>query len=154
MPFCLSFAPVLCTYALPWAETPLTLPDTAVASRPYSSLTQSYIISLTYAASLPACRRPYQPHNPLPCPLPSTSPLACSFAMICFQLFEGVPPFWNMDPIEAARGAALKNLRPQWGPTNRHDQVRAGAQGEGVPGYARNVAKRSVTLSCSTERPL
>lgn len=46
-----------------------------------------------------------------------------SFAMICFQLFEGVPPFWNMDPIEAARGAALKNLRPQWGPTNRHDQV-------------------------------
>ncbi|EFJ50688.1 hypothetical protein VOLCADRAFT_88470 [Volvox carteri f. nagariensis] len=46
-----------------------------------------------------------------------------SFAMICFQLFEGLPPYWNMDPIEAARAAALKGLRPQWGPTNRRDQV-------------------------------
>ncbi|KAG2500845.1 hypothetical protein HYH03_001606 [Edaphochlamys debaryana] len=46
-----------------------------------------------------------------------------SFAMICFQLFEGLPPYWNMDPIEAARAAALKGLRPTWGATNRHDQV-------------------------------
>ncbi|GFR46936.1 hypothetical protein Agub_g8584 [Astrephomene gubernaculifera] len=46
-----------------------------------------------------------------------------SFAMICFQLFEGMPPYWNMDPIEAARAAALKGLRPQWGVTNRRDQV-------------------------------
>ncbi|GIL70021.1 hypothetical protein Vretimale_3301 [Volvox reticuliferus] len=46
-----------------------------------------------------------------------------SFAMICFQLFEGLPPYWNMDPIEAARAAALKGLRPQWGPTNRREQV-------------------------------
>ncbi|PNW74839.1 hypothetical protein CHLRE_12g507750v5 [Chlamydomonas reinhardtii] len=46
-----------------------------------------------------------------------------SFAMICFQLFEGLPPYWNMDPIEAARAAALKGLRPTWGATNKHDQV-------------------------------
>lgn len=44
--------------------------------------------------------------------------------MICFQLFEGLPPYWNMDPIEAARAAALKGLRPTWGATNKHDQVR------------------------------
>ena len=35
--------------------------------------------------------------------------------MIAYQLFEGVPPFYTLDPVEAARAAALEHKRPQWG---------------------------------------
>ena len=42
-----------------------------------------------------------------------------SFSMIAFQLLEGYPPFWTMDPIQAARRAALEGLRPEWGKANR-----------------------------------
>ncbi|KAI8477395.1 MAG: protein kinase [Monoraphidium minutum] len=38
-----------------------------------------------------------------------------SFAMIAYQLFEGVPPFWLMDPIEAAKVACNFGQRPEWG---------------------------------------
>lgn len=31
------------------------------------------------------------------------------------QLFEGVPPFWLMDPIEAAKVACNFGQRPEWG---------------------------------------
>jgi hypothetical protein len=65
-----------------------------------------------------------QPAPPPACPLSRpTPPPQYSFAMICFQLFEGLPPFYNIDPIEAARGAALKGLRPTWGTVNRRNQV-------------------------------
>jgi serine/threonine protein kinase len=37
-----------------------------------------------------------------------------SFAMICFQLFEGVAPFQTLDPLQAARAAAMENKRPTW----------------------------------------
>jgi len=37
-----------------------------------------------------------------------------SYSMIMFQLFEFQPPFSGMDPIEAARQAALYDLRPQF----------------------------------------
>ncbi len=46
-----------------------------------------------------------------------------SWAMIAYQLAEGLPPFWNMDPIEAARAAALEHRRPAWGPTSRGGEV-------------------------------
>ena len=36
-----------------------------------------------------------------------------SFAMIMFQLFEHTPPFAGVDPVEAARAAALDNRRPK-----------------------------------------
>jgi serine/threonine protein kinase len=42
-----------------------------------------------------------------------------SFSMIAFQLLEGYPPFWTMDPIQAARRAALEGFRPEWGKANR-----------------------------------
>jgi serine/threonine protein kinase len=42
-----------------------------------------------------------------------------SFSMIAFQLLEGYPPFWTMDPIQAARRAAIEGLRPEWGAFNR-----------------------------------
>lgn len=29
-----------------------------------------------------------------------------AFSMICFQLFEGMPPFWMLDPVDAARKAS------------------------------------------------
>jgi hypothetical protein len=35
--------------------------------------------------------------------------------MIAYQLFEGVPPFYTLDPVEAARAAALEHKRPPWG---------------------------------------
>lgn len=35
-----------------------------------------------------------------------------SFAMIVFQLFETTQPFSGMDPVEAARSAAMLNSRP------------------------------------------
>mmetsp|Transcript_33425 Transcript_33425/g.73919 ORF Transcript_33425/g.73919 Transcript_33425/m.73919 type:complete len:522 (-) Transcript_33425:758-2323(-) len=35
-----------------------------------------------------------------------------SFAMIVFQLFECVPPFAGVDPVEAARSAAMMGSRP------------------------------------------
>lgn len=41
-----------------------------------------------------------------------------AFSMICFQLFEGLPPFWELDPVEAARLASYENFRPRWGKTN------------------------------------
>ncbi|KAI8473279.1 MAG: protein kinase [Monoraphidium minutum] len=41
-----------------------------------------------------------------------------SFAMIAYQLFEGVPPFAKSDPVEAARQASLEGVRPQWGESN------------------------------------
>jgi hypothetical protein len=36
-----------------------------------------------------------------------------SFAMIMFQLFEHTPPFAGVDPVEAAKLAALENKRPK-----------------------------------------
>lgn len=36
-----------------------------------------------------------------------------SFAMILFQLFEHMPPFAGVDPVEAAKAAALENRRPR-----------------------------------------
>jgi len=35
-----------------------------------------------------------------------------SFAMICYQLFEGEIPFAGIDPIQAAKDAALHGARP------------------------------------------
>lgn len=46
--------------------------------------------------------------------------------MICYQLFEGVPPFYNYDPIDAARAAAHEHKRPKWGKVNMNNQVGAG----------------------------
>lgn len=37
-----------------------------------------------------------------------------SYSMIMYQLFETQPPFAGMDPIEAARQAALYDMRPQF----------------------------------------
>lgn len=37
-----------------------------------------------------------------------------AFAMICYQLFQGVPPFHSLDPVQAARAAAQHNARPEW----------------------------------------
>ena len=46
-----------------------------------------------------------------------------SFAMICYQLFEGVPPFWTLDPVEAARAASMDGKRPTWGTLNKRGEV-------------------------------
>ena len=35
-----------------------------------------------------------------------------SFSMILYQLFEHTPPFAGVDPVEAARQAALYDKRP------------------------------------------
>lgn len=43
-----------------------------------------------------------------------------AFAMICYQLLEGLPPFYTLDAISAARAAAEDGLRPEWGATNRY----------------------------------
>eukprot|EP00877_Chromochloris_zofingiensis_P001047 jgi/Chrzof1/10943/Cz05g18050.t1 len=45
-----------------------------------------------------------------------------AFAMIAFQLFEGTPPFWALDPVTAARAAATEGTRPQWGAVNRYSK--------------------------------
>lgn len=45
-----------------------------------------------------------------------------SFSMIAFQLLEGYPPFWTMDPLQAARRASIEGLRPEWGFANRFGQ--------------------------------
>ncbi len=37
-----------------------------------------------------------------------------SFSMIIYQLFEHQAPFYGMDPVDAARAAALQELRPEW----------------------------------------
>lgn len=39
-----------------------------------------------------------------------------SFGMIAFQLFHGQVPFEGMPPLEAAKAAALRNLRPVLSP--------------------------------------
>ncbi|CAD7702248.1 unnamed protein product [Ostreobium quekettii] len=45
-----------------------------------------------------------------------------AFAMICYQLFEGLPPFWEYDPVMAARAAAVEKQRPLWGYVSQHGQ--------------------------------
>lgn len=45
-----------------------------------------------------------------------------SFAMICYHLFEGVPPFFTLGPVDAARAAALEGTRPHWGEYNAHSK--------------------------------
>ncbi|CAD7698960.1 unnamed protein product [Ostreobium quekettii] len=45
-----------------------------------------------------------------------------AFAMICYQLFAGVPPFWEYDPVTAARAAAIEKQRPVWGNVSQHGQ--------------------------------
>ncbi|KAF6260215.1 protein kinase [Scenedesmus sp. NREL 46B-D3] len=42
-----------------------------------------------------------------------------AFAMICYQLFQGLPPFYSLDPVQAARAAAQHNARPEWSALNR-----------------------------------
>lgn len=46
-----------------------------------------------------------------------------SFAMIIYQLFEGRPPFAEMDPVEAARLAAISGRRPQLFKLNENTDV-------------------------------
>lgn len=36
-----------------------------------------------------------------------------SYAMILYHLFEHTPPFVGVDPVEAAKAAALENRRPK-----------------------------------------
>ena len=43
-----------------------------------------------------------------------------SFAMIAYQLLEGVPPHWQLGALEAARAAAYEGLRPEWGTRHGH----------------------------------
>ena len=42
-----------------------------------------------------------------------------AFSMIAYELFEGVVPFQQLHPVEAARRAAMNHARPTWGSTNR-----------------------------------
>ena len=46
-----------------------------------------------------------------------------SYAMIVFQLFENAAPFAGMDPIQAARDAAMMGARPNFPPRNKLDAV-------------------------------
>ena len=46
-----------------------------------------------------------------------------SYAMIVFQLFENSAPFSGMDPIQAARDAAMMGARPNFPPRNKLDAV-------------------------------
>jgi serine/threonine protein kinase len=55
-----------------------------------------------------------------------------SFAMIVFQLFETCVPFAGIDPVEAARSAAMLGARPTFPPRNKMhpvQQVTAGVGG-------------------------
>lgn len=42
-----------------------------------------------------------------------------SFAMICYELFEGRKPFSEMNASAAARAASMFDRRPPWGKMNR-----------------------------------
>jgi serine/threonine protein kinase len=55
-----------------------------------------------------------------------------SWAMIAYQLLEGKPPFWMLDPVEAARTAAVDGRRPEWGPVNRRGDVVSGVRSDGL----------------------
>ncbi|GMH42437.1 hypothetical protein BSKO_10356 [Bryopsis sp. KO-2023] len=46
-----------------------------------------------------------------------------AFAMIFYFLLEGVPPYFSMDPLQAARSAALNKVRPQWRDANQAGEV-------------------------------
>ncbi len=46
-----------------------------------------------------------------------------SYAMIVFQLFEGNAPFQGMDPVDAARQAAMTGARPGFPPRNTMPQT-------------------------------
>ena len=46
-----------------------------------------------------------------------------SYAMIVFQLFECTVPFAGMDPVQAARDAAVLGSRPGFPPRNKLDNV-------------------------------
>ena len=80
-----------------------------------------------------------------------------SFSMIAYQLFEYCPPFAGMDPVEAARQAALHNKRPEFNKLNeKTPAMQVGCSvtwsdtegGEGTP-VAANAVER---LSCSANR--
>lgn len=57
-----------------------------------------------------------------------------SFAMIFYQLLQGVPPFHRMEPVAAARQAAKENKRPEWMPTSRN--------GEAIPEKAKKIVEK------------
>ena len=62
-----------------------------------------------------------------------------SFAMIAYQLAEGVAPFWLSDPIEAAKMAAVHGERPKWGEGHGCAGARApGGKGGGGGGRRRD----------------
>lgn len=44
----------------------------------------------------------------------NTSVDVYSFAMICFQLFEGCVPYEGVDAVQAAKNAAIHKERPQF----------------------------------------
>lgn len=46
-----------------------------------------------------------------------------SYAMIAFQLFECSAPFSGMDPVQAARDAAVLGSRPIFPSRNKLDSV-------------------------------
>jgi serine/threonine protein kinase len=47
-----------------------------------------------------------------------------SYSMIVYQLFETQPPFSGMDPIGAAKNAAMYDLRPQFVQLNANDSYK------------------------------
>jgi hypothetical protein len=57
----------------------------------------------------------------------------------CF-LPSGLPPFWQLDPVDAARAAALEGRRPEWTGANRHNEqvFSAGVGRWGPSGAARD----------------
>lgn len=87
-----------------------------------------------------------------------------SFSMIVYQLFEVQPPFAGMDPIDAARQAALYELRPQFiqlqGPDPIKKEVREIIEwcwrpnAEDRPSFAQIVAAFETVLTKLPRKPL
>jgi len=46
-----------------------------------------------------------------------------AFAMIMYYLFEGCPPFFDLDPITAAKSASIDNHRPPFMQPNAHGRA-------------------------------
>lgn len=57
-----------------------------------------------------------------------------SFALIAYQLFEGVQPFQGMEALQAVRAAALEHKRPEWGAWRKQPKVTWGKRRMGREG--------------------
>ena len=112
-----------CVFTVPQLALLPTCPLSFPVQRPPGHLQMDVRLISSVLQHIWSCRTPLNLSLPLHCKCDRATRLrqadVYSFAMICYELFEGRKPFSEMNASAAARAASLFDRRPPWGKLNR-----------------------------------